>query len=108
MLSKQVKQRRNINFNRRQLRSFKGLRTRLAASMEMPSFRALLAGRRLNARAIYRQLDTPVIQSVLSSKHVLILDDQDVVAEKTWCLGLQQRMIDSESRRRSNFSSLLD
>jgi hypothetical protein len=104
MLSKQVKQRRNINYNKRILSASKKLRANLAASIEMPSFRTLLAGRRLTniRKHIERFVDTPVQQELLSSKH-LVLEDSD----QAYGLDLQARMMAAEDRRRARAGGMV-
>ena len=64
---------------------------------------ARVLSRTAQGRRMVRLAKAGNTQQLLSSKHIVDLD-----ADRTWGLGLQQRMINSENRRRSNFSDILD
>lgn len=73
MLSKQVKARRTLNYNRRKIAALKEMRPRLKASLNTPMTQKFLSSRRLKnvSRLIRSMVDTPNLQEQLSSKHLL-------------------------------------
>lgn len=73
MLSKQVKARRTLNFNRRQINAVKEMRPRLKASLNNPLTQNFLSSRRLKniLRLIRLTSNTPALQAQLSSKHIV-------------------------------------